>query len=92
MMSFCSRPQLTNPRRYAGGVPREARDLKLFAMTKGVAPDTKWCGKGDIARDYRELGLNYRVDKCCRVHDHCPQKIKTGWVRDGLENKRPYTM
>ena len=30
----------------------------------------------DIADNYYSLGEDWRVDKCCRGHDHCPVKVK----------------
>ena len=37
---------------------------------------TLWCGVNDIAEDFRKLGANWRLDKCCRAHDHCPVKVQ----------------
>ena len=39
-------------------------------------PDTKWCGKGDIAEAYDDLGEAKAADECCRAHDHCPDFIE----------------
>ena len=55
-------------------------------MTKGIAPGTLWCGYDDIATSYLSLGDDEELDRCCRVHDFCPDKIKAGRRRDGLEN------
>ncbi|XP_057658656.1 uncharacterized protein LOC130895415 [Diorhabda carinulata] len=35
-------------------------------------PKTLWCGPGNTANNYWELGENPQVDACCRMHDHCP--------------------
>ena len=32
---------------------------------------TKWCGFGNTAEDYDDLGTNTEIDKCCRKHDQC---------------------
>ena len=52
---------------------------------------TKWCGNGDIARDYRDLGADARLDACCREHDHCPLKVKALSRRYGFFNAALYT-
>jgi len=31
-----------------------------------IMPGTKWCGQGDIAENYHDLGYHADVDKCCR--------------------------
>ena len=31
-----------------------------------IMPGTKWCGQGDIAEHYNDLGYHTNVDKCCR--------------------------
>lgn len=68
----------------------EEDESNLF---KGVAifPGTKWCGAGDVAANYDDLGTDKNTDMCCREHDHCPQSIKAGKSKYGLENKDTYT-
>lgn len=31
-----------------------------------IMPGTKWCGQGDVAEHYNDLGYHSDVDKCCR--------------------------
>ncbi|XP_035226339.1 phospholipase A(2)-like, partial [Stegodyphus dumicola] len=52
---------------------------------------TKWCGVGDIAESFEELGSQAEVDACCRAHDHCPVKLKAFRAGYGLINLSLYT-
>lgn len=57
--------------------PSNYWDLAYGALgNNGVLPGTLWCGKDDIAKTYFSLGPQWRLDKCCRAHDHCPVKVK----------------
>lgn len=52
---------------------------------------TKWCGTGDIAKDYHDLGAEKAVDRCCRTHDLCPVKVRGYSRRYNLTNNSLYT-
>lgn len=52
---------------------------------------TKWCGTGDIAKNYHDLGTESDVDRCCRTHDLCPSKVRPYQKRYELENNSLYT-
>lgn len=52
---------------------------------------TKWCGTGDIASDYHDLGTEPNVDRCCRAHDLCPVKVRAYSQRYNLTNNSLYT-
>ncbi|XP_026477018.1 SUN domain-containing protein 2-like [Ctenocephalides felis] len=62
--------------------------LSLFS---GIVPGTKWCGTGDIATTYHDLGSDKDSDKCCRTHDLCPVKIRAFKQRYNLTNNSLYT-
>jgi hypothetical protein len=62
--------------------------LSLF---KGILPGTKWCGTGDIAKTYSDLGEDIVVDRCCRTHDLCPVKIRAYQNKYSLENNSLYS-
>ncbi|PAA58556.1 hypothetical protein BOX15_Mlig002305g4 [Macrostomum lignano] len=51
-----------------------------------IIPGTKWCGKGNVATSYENLGSEYETDKCCRDHDTCPHSITALQTRYGLKN------
>uniref|UniRef100_A0A336LVU0 phospholipase A2 n=1 Tax=Culicoides sonorensis TaxID=179676 RepID=A0A336LVU0_CULSO len=41
-------------------------------------PGTKWCGPGNSAKNYDDLGENIAEDKCCRAHDNCDDHLLAG--------------
>ncbi|XP_055381744.1 zinc finger protein 287-like [Condylostylus longicornis] len=57
-----------------------------------IAPNTKWCGRGQMADSYNELGGASRADKCCRKHDYCKGNIPAMTTKWHLFNYRPYTI
>ncbi|KAH8387727.1 hypothetical protein KR093_009215 [Drosophila rubida] len=58
-----------------------------------IAPNTRWCGKGNLANGtYNQLGGASMADKCCRTHDHCKKYIPALSNRYELFNYRPYTL
>ncbi|XP_019880793.1 uncharacterized protein LOC109608709 [Aethina tumida] len=62
-----------------------------FTLLSGIIPGTKWCGTGDIAKDYFDLGTDAATDSCCRAHDLCPVKIRSYSSRYNLTNNSYYT-
>ncbi|EFA07968.1 phospholipase A2B precursor [Tribolium castaneum] len=62
-----------------------------FVLLSGIIPGTKWCGTGDIAKDYYDLGAEPTVDKCCRAHDLCPVKVRAFSQRYNITNDSLYT-
>ncbi|XP_024217324.1 uncharacterized protein [Halyomorpha halys] len=51
-----------------------------------VVLGTRWCGNGDIASSYYDLGTE-RSDRCCRKHDLCPIKVRNTSPKYGITNK-----
>ncbi|XP_044737877.1 phospholipase A2-like isoform X2 [Chrysoperla carnea] len=69
------------------------RNNKVTSMHQGgfIYPGTKWCGPGDVAKNYTDLGYNKAEDVCCREHDHCPNIIKSGECKNGICNTSHFT-
>ncbi|XP_064469960.1 phospholipase A2 heteromtoxin-like [Ornithodoros turicata] len=57
-----------------------------------IFPGTKWCGAGNVARNYDDMGYLNSTDTCCRNHDHSHDKIKAFREKYGIRNRRFYTM
>ncbi|XP_076331620.1 uncharacterized protein LOC143236865 isoform X2 [Tachypleus tridentatus] len=50
--------------------------LPSWSLFSGILPGTRWCGTGNVAKQYEDLGRYSNVDTCCRAHDYCPIKVK----------------
>ncbi|XP_049883372.1 uncharacterized protein LOC126378908 isoform X1 [Pectinophora gossypiella] len=57
-----------------------------------IVPGTKWCGAGQLAEEYHELGSDVHEDRCCRAHDNCRVNIGAFKRRFGYFNFRPFTI
>lgn len=72
------------------------RDANSMAKRKVfpeiVYPGTLWCGPGDDADDYDDLGYLRETDKCCRRHDNCPVDILPFQTKYHYFNYRPWTV
>lgn len=79
------RKNISIGREQAGGVKN------IFSLLNGIVPGTKWCGTGDIAKDYFDLGQEKTTDACCRAHDLCPIKIRPYSEKYNLTNNSLYT-
>nr|XP_050860650.1 phospholipase A2 hemilipin isoform X1 [Vespula vulgaris]XP_050860652.1 phospholipase A2 hemilipin isoform X1 [Vespula vulgaris]XP_050860653.1 phospholipase A2 hemilipin isoform X1 [Vespula vulgaris] len=56
-----------------------------------IYPGTKWCGPGNVAASYNDLGHHAAEDACCREHDHCPIAISSQQCIHGICNNSPFT-
>ncbi|KAL0818399.1 hypothetical protein ABMA28_008871 [Loxostege sticticalis] len=65
-------------------------DLKPLKFSL-IYPGTKWCGAGNIADSYDDLGPARETDMCCREHDNCPDLMTAGETRMNLTNNAFYT-
>ncbi|XP_048877012.1 group 3 secretory phospholipase A2 isoform X2 [Brienomyrus brachyistius] len=76
---------------------RERRDLFDDASLRRqkrswIFPGTLWCGMGNKANNYEDLGVFERTDRCCREHDQCQHTISSFTTGYGLFNSNFYTI
>ncbi|XP_006273550.2 group 3 secretory phospholipase A2 [Alligator mississippiensis] len=55
-------------------------------------PGTLWCGAGDSAKNFTELGIFQGPDLCCREHDQCAEQITALEYNYGIRNYRLHTI
>lgn len=56
-----------------------------------IKPGTKWCGDGNTARSYQDVGVLFKTDSCCRDHDKCSYYIPSHQTKHGLYNDGHWT-
>ncbi|XP_053135868.1 group 3 secretory phospholipase A2 [Hemicordylus capensis] len=67
--------------------PPKKRVRRGFTM-----PGTVWCGAGDSAGNFSELGVFQGPDVCCREHDQCGGQIPALGYNYGMRNYRFHTV
>ncbi|GFO32696.1 phospholipase a2 [Plakobranchus ocellatus] len=68
------------------------RKRSLSNIFHGIFPGTNWCGKGNVADSFGDLGYYRHTDRCCREHDHCPYTIPGRGFGYGHYNPSRFTM
>jgi hypothetical protein len=63
----------------------------MMSLWRGMVPGTKWCGPGDEASNYSDVGEKFLVDTCCRSHDLCPVRLRPFRMGFGMVNFSVYT-
>lgn len=80
-----------------GGVREAIQEISsydtsdLLSIWRGILPGTNWCGMGDRATSYNDLGFESDIDICCRAHDFCPIRLSAFSSGYGLFNWSFYT-
>ncbi|KAF7648631.1 hypothetical protein LDENG_00153630 [Lucifuga dentata] len=57
-----------------------------------IVPGTLWCGSGNKAPSYEDLGVFADTDSCCREHDQCKDTILSFQSDFGVFNSNIFTM
>uniref|UniRef100_A0A3Q4HLL5 phospholipase A2 n=1 Tax=Neolamprologus brichardi TaxID=32507 RepID=A0A3Q4HLL5_NEOBR len=57
-----------------------------------IVPGTLWCGSGNKAPSYSNLGVFSETDRCCREHDQCRHTILSFHSEFGIFNSNIFTM
>ncbi|KAL7376732.1 hypothetical protein ABVT39_014732 [Epinephelus coioides] len=57
-----------------------------------IVPGTLWCGSGNKAPSYEDLGVFTDTDGCCREHDQCKHTILSFHSEFGVFNSNIFTM
>ncbi|XP_068430607.1 group 3 secretory phospholipase A2 isoform X2 [Clinocottus analis] len=57
-----------------------------------IVPGTLWCGSGNKAPSYDDLGVFSDTDSCCREHDQCKHTIPSFHSQFGVFNSNIFTM
>lgn len=60
--------------------------MLLYSIS--IVSGTKWCGQGNQAENFHDLGSFNETDACCRDHDFCDDIIQSGRTKHNLIN--PY--
>ncbi|KAM9841625.1 group 3 secretory phospholipase A2 [Aulostomus maculatus] len=57
-----------------------------------IVPGTLWCGSGNKAPSYADLGVFSDTDSCCREHDQCKDTILSFQSQFGVFNSNIFTL
>ncbi|XP_077099875.1 group 3 secretory phospholipase A2 [Siphateles boraxobius] len=74
-----------------GSVSRDTQTLRR-AKRAWMIPGTLWCGSGNKAAGFTDLGVFEDTDKCCREHDHCKDTIGSFSYNYGVFNTNIFTL
>ncbi|XP_068174061.1 uncharacterized protein proca1 [Antennarius striatus] len=84
---FKERPERIGVMERKHGDEAELQDKVVKRSKRGFTyPGTLWCGAGNMADHYDQLGEFAQTDSCCRIHDHCPHVIHAFSSKYGYTN------
>ncbi|KAM4719803.1 group 3 secretory phospholipase A2 [Anableps anableps] len=72
----------------------ERSEVRIHRRVKRgfIVPGTLWCGSGNKAPSYADLGVFSDTDSCCREHDQCKHTILSFQSDFGVFNSNIFTM
>ncbi|XP_034565913.1 group 3 secretory phospholipase A2 [Notolabrus celidotus] len=81
-------------RSVGGAAQPERSEVRSHQRVKRgfIVPGTLWCGSGNKAPSYADLGVFADTDSCCREHDQCQDTILSFHSRFGVFNSNIFTM
>ncbi|CAL8318305.1 unnamed protein product [Lota lota] len=79
--------------RSVGALSERSRTASHLRVKRGfIVPGTLWCGSGNKALSYADLGAFMKTDSCCREHDQCQDTILSFQTKFGVFNTNIFTM
>ncbi|XP_059894492.1 group 3 secretory phospholipase A2 [Gadus macrocephalus] len=79
--------------RSVGALSERSKAASHRRVKRGfIVPGTLWCGSGNKAPSYADLGAFTGTDSCCREHDHCQETILSFQNKFGVFNTNIFTM
>ncbi|CAN7940466.1 unnamed protein product [Ixodes hexagonus] len=91
-MDLCNSPNLIIKGRTLEASVNFTRHIFGHFQKAAIFPGTKWCGDGDMADNYNDLGVFKETDMCCRDHDHATDSMAPKQTKHGITNNMFYTM
>ncbi|XP_041742783.1 group 3 secretory phospholipase A2-like, partial [Coregonus clupeaformis] len=81
-----------NPLGDGGDSSRDVTQAHRRVKRGLIVPGTLWCGSGNKAATYEDLGVFAETDSCCREHDQCQDTILSFETNYGVFNKNIFTL
>uniref|UniRef100_A0A4W5R4E0 phospholipase A2 n=2 Tax=Hucho hucho TaxID=62062 RepID=A0A4W5R4E0_9TELE len=81
-----------NPLGDGGDSSRDVTQVHRRVKRGFIVPGTLWCGSGNKAATYDDLGVFAETDSCCREHDQCQDTILSFETNYGVFNKNIFTL
>uniref|UniRef100_A0A3Q0SVQ9 phospholipase A2 n=1 Tax=Amphilophus citrinellus TaxID=61819 RepID=A0A3Q0SVQ9_AMPCI len=93
LASLRERTEKRSVRSVGGQCQDERSEVSIHQRVKRfIVPGTLWCGSGNKAPSYSDLGVFSDTDHCCREHDQCQHTILSFHSEFGIFNSNIFTM
>ncbi|GFY62304.1 phospholipase A2 [Trichonephila inaurata madagascariensis] len=87
----CDYNSVEDPSAEGGGCRKGEKETETTSKWNWIFPGTKWCGAGNIAKNYDDLGTHNSTDMCCRAHDNCDDYMDGKATKYNLTNESRFT-